>query len=151
MKSWARRRPAKQATIEVSVPAVLIIDDDPAARRMMRRILADANYQVIEAENGVEGVGQFRTRAPELVITDIVMPEKEGIQTITEIRAMGSTVGVIAVSGGGPGAGDLYLSMAEELGADAVLAKPFRPSELMALVNQLIARNLAGPAPPKRA
>ena len=127
------------------MPKILIIDDDPAARRMMVRILGDARHQVIEAADGVEGIRQYWAERPDLVITDIIMPEKEGIQTIADIRSSGSTVGIVAISGGGSGAGNLYLSMAEELGADAVLAKPFRPSELMAVVDELLSRDRTGP------
>lgn len=123
------------------MPTILIIDDDPAARRMIGRILVDAGHQITEAENGVDGVRKYLAERPNLVITDIIMPEKEGIQTITDIRSSGSTVGIIAISGGGVGAGNLYLSMAEELGADAVLAKPFRPSDLSALVEDLLGRD----------
>ena len=121
---------------------ILVIDDDAAARRMISRVLTDAGHQVVSAGDGVEGMRRFRAEAPDLVITDIIMPEQEGMQTIAEIRGCGSKVAVIAISGGGAGAGTLYLSMAEELGADAALAKPFRPPELLALVEQMLARDL---------
>jgi DNA-binding response OmpR family regulator len=117
---------------------VLVIDDDPAARRMIGRILAGARHQIIEAGDGLDGLHKFQTETPDLVITDIIMPEREGIQTIADIRGRGSKTAIIAISGGGSGAGDLYLSMAEELGADAVLAKPFRASELLGLIDRLL-------------
>jgi CheY-like chemotaxis protein len=120
------------------MPKVLVIDDDPAARRLIGRILSDARLQVVEAADGVEGLRKFHAEAPDLVVTDIIMPEKEGIQTIAEIRACGPATRIIAISGGGTGAGQLYLNMAEELGADAALAKPFRPSELLSLVDRLL-------------
>jgi DNA-binding response OmpR family regulator len=124
---------------------ILVIEDDVATRRMIARILCDANHQTIEAGNGVDGVRQYWASRPDLVVTDIIMPEQEGIQTIAEIRSSGSIVGIIAISGGGSGSGSLYLSIAEELGADAVLAKPFRPSELLALVDSLLDRDQATP------
>ena len=117
---------------------ILVIDDDPAARRMIGRILADASFQVIEAVNGLDGARLYHAQSPDLVITDIIMPEQEGIQTIADIRGCGRGTPIIAISGGGSGTGDLYLSMAEELGADGVLAKPFRPSDLLSMVNQLL-------------
>jgi len=126
------------------MPKILIIDDDAGARRMITRILVESGHEVIEAEDGVDGVRKYGEERPNLIITDIIMPEKEGIQTITDIRSSGSTVGIIAISGGGSGGGNLYLNMAEELGADAVLAKPFRPSELLALVEDLLARDRSG-------
>src|SRR5258708_29990900 len=111
---------------------------DPAARRMIGRILADASLEVIEAVNGRDGARLYRSQSPDLVITDIIMPEQEGIQTIADIRGCGRGTPIIAISGGGAGVGDLYLSMAEELGADGALAKPFRPSDLLSMVNQLL-------------
>ena len=117
---------------------ILVIDDDPAARRMIGRILAGGRFEVIEAVDGLEGARLYRTRSPDLVITDIIMPEQEGIQTIADIRGCGQSTPIIAISGGGAGVGDLYLSMAEELGADGALAKPFRPSDLLSMVNQLL-------------
>ena len=117
---------------------VLIIEDDPAARRMIGRVLGDAGHEVIDAVDGLDGVRRFRAEAPDLVITDLIMPKQEGIQTITDIRAGGARTPIIAISGGGAGGAELYLSMAEELGADAVLAKPFRPSDLLSLVSELL-------------
>lgn len=123
------------------MPKILIIDDDPAARRMISRVLKEARMQPIEAANGVDGLHKFHAEAPDLVVTDIIMPEQEGIQTIAAIRASGSKTAIIAISGGGAGAGHLYLSMAEELGADAGLAKPFRPSDLLGLIDKLLSRD----------
>jgi DNA-binding response OmpR family regulator len=120
---------------------VLIIDDDDWMRRMLSRTLAAAQHQVLEAANGLDGVRKFRAEAPDIIITDIVMPEQEGIETIREIRAGGSKVAIVAISGGGTGDGALYLTIAEELGADAVLAKPFRPAELVELVEHLLNRD----------
>lgn len=122
---------------------VLIIDDDAAMRRMMSRVLTDARHQVIEASDGRDGIRKFRAEAPEIIVTDIVMPEQEGIQTIREIRAAGSTVGIIAISGGGGDDGALYLTIAEELGADAVLQKPFRLAELVAVIDRMLSRDAA--------
>jgi DNA-binding response OmpR family regulator len=121
---------------------VLIIDDDAAMRRMMSRVLSDARHLVIEASDGLDGVRKFRSEAPNVIVTDIVMPEQEGIQTIREIRAEGSSVAIIAISGGGGGGdGSLYLTIAEELGADAVLQKPFRLAELVSVVDRMLNRD----------
>jgi len=120
------------------VAKVLIIDDDPSARRMICRILTEAGHLAIDAEDGLDGVRRFRAEAPDLVVTDLIMPRQEGIQTIADIRASGDETPIIAISGGGAGAAELYLNMAEELGASAVLAKPFRPSDLLSLVDELL-------------
>ena len=118
---------------------ILVIDDDAAARRVMVRILTDAGHQTLEAENGLHGLRQYKALTPDLVITDLIMPVQEGIQTIAEINASPRRAPIIAVSGGGAGDAGLYLSMAEELGADAVLGKPFRSSDLLDLVARLLA------------
>jgi len=117
---------------------VLVVDDDGAMRRLLRRILEGAGHVVVEAEDGRQGVKSFHTEAPDLVITDVVMPEQEGIQTIRDIRASGSRVGIIAMSGGGADGGALYLNMAQELGADAVLSKPMRAPEVIAQVDAVL-------------
>lgn len=123
---------------------VLIVEDDTAMRQMIVRALTDAGHQSLEAKDGRDGVRKFRAEAPDLIITDIIMPEQEGIQTIREIRATdtGAKIGIIAISGGGATGGDgsLYLAIAEELGADAVLQKPFRLAELVAMVDKLLKR-----------
>ena len=116
---------------------VLVIDDDPGIRRLLGRVLTGAGYQVREATNGVDGIAAFRTQRPALVITDIVMPEKEGIEIIREIRQEAPGAAILAISGSDPH-GDLYLHAATSLGADAALAKPFRPHELLAVVADLL-------------
>lgn len=118
---------------------VLVIDDDATMRRLIHRTLANAGHEVVEAADGVQGMRMFLTEAPAVVITDLIMPDQEGIQTIREIRAAGSRAGIIAISGGGVGDGSLYLTLARELGANEVLPKPFRPAELIALVEKLLA------------
>lgn len=123
---------------------VLIIDDDAALRRLIRRILTAAGHPVVEARDGADGMRRFAAEAPALVITDIIMPDQEGMRTILDIRAAGSRVGVIAMSGGGVGRAQDYLDMAVDLGADAALRKPFRPNELLALVARLLAASANG-------
>lgn len=123
---------------------ILIIDDDEALRRMMTRVLAQAGHQIVEAAHGVEGIKKFRADEPEIVITDIVMPHRDGLETIREIRDAGSDVGIIAISGGGIGSGTLYLTISEDFGADAIVQKPFRPTELVAAVDRVLERDRAG-------
>lgn len=117
---------------------VLIIDDDPGFRRMIRMIITRMHHAVVEAADGDQGVALFRTERPDLVICDIVMPNKEGIQTILEIRAEAPDALIIAMSGGGVSVGTGYLSAALKLGANQVITKPFRPAELTAMVAQLL-------------
>lgn len=117
---------------------VLVIDDDPSFRRMIRMILTRMRHDVVEAQDGNEGVDRFKTEQPALVISDIVMPDKEGIQTILEIRALAPDARIIAMSGGGISVGADYLTATLKLGANLVLSKPFRPAELTAMVEQLL-------------
>src|SRR5689334_21685732 len=105
---------------------ILVIDDDPAMRRLVTRVLA-GRHKVIEAENGAEGLTLRAQHHPDLIITDILMPQKEGIETMREVKKLAPATKIIAMSGdASPNL--MYLGMARSLGADAVLAKPFRPT-----------------------
>jgi DNA-binding response OmpR family regulator len=117
---------------------ILVIDDDEAVRRMVVRILTYAKHEVFEAADGDEGIKQFKAYSPALVVTDIIMPDKEGIEVIREIRAMAPETRILAVSGGMAGGNTDYLDMTLKLGADAVLPKPFRPADLIKAVDRLI-------------
>jgi DNA-binding response OmpR family regulator len=105
---------------------------------MMGRVLTNARHQVIESEDGVDGLRKFRAEIPAIVITDIIMPHRDGLEKIREIREAAPNTGIIAISGGGVGAGALYLSISEDFGADAVVQKPFRPAELLAIVDKVL-------------
>jgi DNA-binding response OmpR family regulator len=104
-------------------------------RRLVVRILTAAGHTVIEAGGGSEGLAAFRRSPPNLVITDIVMEDGEGIATIREMRREAPTVPILAMSGSGL----LYLRAAGRLGASATIEKPFRPDEFLATVNSLLA------------
>lgn len=117
---------------------ILIIEDDPAVRRMMVRILAQAKYEIIEAGNGEEGLKMFLAHRPDIIITDLLMPEKEGIETIREIRRTAPTVPILAASGGGDTRNMMFLDLAKALGADEVLSKPFRAEELITTVARML-------------
>jgi DNA-binding response OmpR family regulator len=120
---------------------LLVIDDDEAVRGLIVRTLG-ADHQVTEAPDGRAGMRLFREDAPDMVITDIMMPHRDGIETIREIREAGSKIGIIAMSGGGVRAGALYLSLAKDFGADATLQKPFRADALRAAVDEVLKRDL---------
>jgi len=112
----------------------LVIDDDDFVRATIAAILESAGYDVIEASDGQQGLQQFLRNAVDLVITDILMPSKEGIETIVDIRQRDREVRIIAVSGGGNLGSGSVLHAARRLGADAVLSKPFTKDELLAKV-----------------
>jgi len=117
---------------------ILIIDDDPQMRRLLVRVLTGAGHTVHEANNGRDGVELFRRVQPLLVITDLVMPDTEGIETIRELRQEAPTIPILAISGGGP---PVYLRAAIGLGATAALAKPFGTDELLSIVKGLLSRD----------
>lgn len=115
---------------------ILIIDDDPGMRRVMARALVEAGHQVRKAKNGIDGLALFHSRHSECVIADIVMPEKEGIETIRELRQHAPNVPILAISGANRSA--FYLHAATALGANASLQKPFFPAELLGAVESLL-------------
>src|SRR4051812_36340685 len=106
---------------------ILVIDDDEAMRRMVRMMLVSGGHQVVEAENGQAGLEALQRQAPDVVVTDLVMPVMDGIETITAIRKQGFTVRIIAMSAGRKNVplGN-WVETARAAGADATLAKPFR-------------------------
>ncbi len=122
---------------------ILIIDDDDLFRDMLASALEREGHVVRQATNGIQGLKMFRAEQADLVITDIVMPEKEGLDTIRDLRRDFPAARIIAMSGGMVNDSRLYLQMAEKFGARAVLAKPFAIEELY----QTVAAVLAEPKP----
>jgi len=119
---------------------ILIIDDEELFRNMLRQMLEQAGHKVTEAPEGGQGIEAYRKEPTDLVITDIFMPEKEGISTIQELKQEFPSVKVIAVTGGGKkNCGFEYLSFAENVGADKTLNKPFERQELLDAVDELLA------------
>jgi CheY-like chemotaxis protein len=117
---------------------ILLIDDDPSVRQVVSEMLRQAGHAVTIAENGRVAVERLKGQTFDLVITDLIMPEQEGIETIAEIRRRDPHMPIVAISGGGRlGPGD-YLETARYLGADATLAKPFGRQELIATVDALL-------------
>ncbi|HXA39433.1 MAG TPA: response regulator [Phenylobacterium sp.] len=120
---------------------VLLIDDDQALLGLMAQAFAAAGYITRTAENGRKGLLALDSYRPDLVVTDIVMPEMEGIGAILQIKRRPRPPKIIAISGAGPGGRRDYLSWAKHLGADEVLAKPFRMSQILALAGRLLVNN----------
>ena len=121
---------------------ILLVDDDDAVRAILRRALVAAGHEVEEAANGALAVAAYRRQPADLVITDLVMPEKDGLEAIMELRRLDPTVKIIAMSGGGRalGPGQLYLESARLFGAVEVLSKPFTASALLTAVSDALAR-----------
>jgi DNA-binding response OmpR family regulator len=141
------RRPVPQDFEDRSCGKVLLIEDDPSLLALMAHAFSAAGYTTLTAENGRKGLRLLDAYDPDLVITDIVMPDIEGIGAILQMRRKARPPKIIAISGAGPGGRRDYLSWAKHLGADEVLAKPFRMSQIVALSNHMIHRksnHLAG-------
>jgi CheY-like chemotaxis protein len=120
------------------VPHVLIIDDEGPIRRLLREVLEDAGYEVSEAETGVEGLESVARRTPDLVITDILMPDKEGLETILDLRRSTPDLPIIAISAGGARLSLDVLTVAQRFGARRAFRKPFDPFELLAAVQEVL-------------
>lgn len=125
---------------------VLIIEDDLDYRKMLKYAFEEAGYAVLEASNGDEGCRLYRQHQCPVVITDIFMPEKEGLETIRELRDTYPTLKIIAISGGGSrsiyagaAGAEIALEAAQGLGATRVLTKPFELPHLIAMVEELSA------------
>lgn len=116
---------------------ILIIDDEESIRTTLDGVLRAAGYATRTAPNGVEGIQMIRDQPADLVITDLFMPEKEGIETIMELHQEFPDLKIIAMSGGLYGRMDL-LTAAAHLGAHRILAKPFGGDELLAMVRELV-------------
>jgi DNA-binding response OmpR family regulator len=117
---------------------VLVIDDDDQMRTLLRQVMEWAGYEVVEAGDGREGMQKQRKQPADLVITDLIMPEQEGLETITCLKREFPGTRIIAISGGGRIGPEAYLPAAQELGADRVFSKPFDVRELAETVRELL-------------
>ena len=114
---------------------ILVIDDDLLLLRMIARILVADGHEVLTASEGERGMTLFREKNPEMIITDIVMPKQEGLETILTLRRSDTPIKIIAMSG----TDAEMLDIAALIGADAVIEKPFRAQELLSRVRSLMA------------
>jgi DNA-binding response OmpR family regulator len=117
---------------------ILLVDDNAALLEMVALFLRGAEHVVTTAANGREAMGLVEDNTFDLVITDIVMPEEEGLGTIMKLRRKTPALKIIAISGGGSVAPEDYLSMARKFGAAQTLAKPFSGDELLAAVDRAL-------------
>ena len=128
--------------------SVLVIDDSDSVRRTVRTMLESAGHDVVVAFDGVDGIMQFQEQSFDLVISDVVMPRKDGLQTVRELRQMTDEVPIIVMSGGlqlsnsGGGRRDIddLLCVAKDIGATRTISKPFSQGDLLAVVGECLGR-----------
>jgi CheY-like chemotaxis protein len=116
---------------------ILLVEDDESVRRATRLVLESAGHKVFEASSGLRVEGIVAEHQPDLVLTDMLMPDRDGVETILALRRRHPTLPIIAMSGGGK-RGMLDLGMAKRLGAQATLDKPFDGEQLNRLIKQVL-------------
>ena len=113
---------------------VLVVDDEELVRLTLRQMLESEGHDVLEARNGREAVAIQNKTPADIVLTDIIMPEQEGIETIIQLRRQAPNLRIIAISGGGRMKNLDFLRVAANVGADATLTKPFTTDELVEVI-----------------
>lgn len=120
------------------MPHIHIVDDEALIRELFRRILETEGYEVTDSADGNAALALCRRQPPDLIITDLIMPDKEGIETIIELKRDFPHMKIIAISGGGRITAKEYLELAETFGANMTLSKPISRDELLTAVGTVI-------------
>ncbi len=120
------------------MPRILVVDDDRQIREMLLQMLEIEGYEVMVAPNGKEALKLQAQNPADLVITDLIMPEKEGIETIREFQERYPKTDIIAISGGGVVGPESYLKIAKSLGAKKTYVKPIRREELLSGIREVL-------------
>ena len=131
----------------LTVARILVIDDEISIRAMLRDMLEGEGHQVIEAPDGAVAMKQCRDQSVDLIITDILMPEKDGLEVIREIRRLAPDTKVIAISGGNPQVHVRFLDIAKHLGAYRTIDKPFALHTLLDAVHDALQAGSSPSAP----
>ena len=117
---------------------ILIVDDTADMRELLKNIVELGGHQVVEADSGKVGLAQFKVSPPDVVMTDIIMPDMDGNELIGKLRELDPKVKIVAVSGGGRVRNLGVLQVAQKFGADRVLSKPFRKDDVLKLLDELL-------------
>jgi DNA-binding response OmpR family regulator len=120
------------------MPGILIVEDDNDLREMLKVSLSRKRFTVFEAENGKDAIAHFKPAVTDLVITDLIMPEEDGLKVIMKLRELKPSLKVVAISGGGKAGPGSYLNLAKALGADEVFSKPFSVHEMITRIEELL-------------
>jgi len=113
---------------------ILIMDDDASVRTALKTLLQKEGHEITEAHNAAEGAKIYSTSAPDLIITDLLMPERDGVEALLELRSQYPNIKTIVISGDAPE----FLPIVEDLGAGRTIAKPFKNDEVLAAVKELL-------------
>lgn len=117
---------------------ILVIDDETPVRKMLTKLLEKNKYEVITAVDGKKGISLFNEHNPDLIITDLIMPEKEGLETIRELNKINPDVNIVAISGGGITDPKMYLDMALKFGAVRAFEKPIDNNLLLSTLKEIL-------------
>ncbi len=120
------------------MPGILIVEDDKDLREMLKLSLTRRRFTVLEAENGREAITHFKPSVTDLVVTDIIMPEEDGLKVIMRLREIKPSIKIIAISGGGKAGPGSYLNLAKALGADNIYSKPFSINDMISRIDELL-------------
>jgi len=120
------------------MPGILIVEDDKELREMLKVSLIRHKYSVLEATDGKDAISHFKPSIIDLVVTDLIMPEEDGLKVIMKLRELKPQLKIIAISGGGKAGPGSYLKLAKALGADAVFSKPFSINDLVTKIESLL-------------
>ena len=120
------------------MPGILIVEDDNDLRTMLKVSLSRRRFTVLETENGKEALTHFKPSVTDLVITDLIMPDEDGLKVIMRIRELKPSIKIIAISGGGKAGPGSYLNLAKALGADAIYSKPFSVNDMIFKIEELL-------------
>jgi CheY-like chemotaxis protein len=120
------------------MPGVLIVEDEKELREMLKISLIRRKLTVLEADNGKDAIIHFKPSITDLVVTDLLMPEEDGLKVIMKLRELKPSIKIIAISGGGKAGPGSYLNLAKALGANAIYSKPFSINDLIAKIEELL-------------
>ena len=117
---------------------IMLVDDEPSMLSILKDLVSKDGHQILLAQDGLEASQLFKQKVPDLVITDILMPNKEGLEFISEIRAAHPNIKIIAYTGGGSSDPQNFLEFAKGMGADKVFSKPVPLAKLREEITQLL-------------
>lgn len=120
------------------MPGIMIVEDDNDLREMLKVSLTRRRFTVLEAKNGKDAINHFKPEVTDLVITDLIMPEEDGLKVIMMLHELKPSLKIVAISGGGKAGPASYLNLAKALGADVVYSKPFSVNDMIRKIEELL-------------